>query len=77
MVAQYLYNVYTQTILFRTILERVCDVGTTTTTMATARWAMAQQATTTMMIATSKDDDKDDGNGATGHEVVTGNSVTG
>ena len=28
MAAQYLYNVYTQTILFSTILGRVCDVVT-------------------------------------------------
>jgi hypothetical protein len=27
MAAQYLYNVYTQTILFSTILGRVCDDG--------------------------------------------------
>ena len=27
MAAQYLYNVYTQTILFSTILGRVCDEG--------------------------------------------------
>ncbi len=56
-----------------------------TTTMATARWAMARQATTTMMIATatSKDDDDNNGDGATGNEVdndgdgVTGDGATG
>jgi hypothetical protein len=54
-------------------------LATTTTTMATARWATARQATTTVMIATSKDDDADEvdddgdgvmGNGATGYDDI-------